>query len=48
MTTATKPYIGGAEVDALIARRDAIVALFEKLIAERGRNASCIELTIRS
>jgi hypothetical protein len=38
VATATKPYIAGAEVDALIARRDAIVALFEKLIAERGED----------
>jgi hypothetical protein len=36
VAAATKPYIGGAEVDALIARRDAIVALFENLIRERG------------
>lgn len=34
----TKPYIGAAEVEALIARRDAIVAVFEKLIAERGED----------
>ena len=32
----TRPYIGGAEVDAVMARRDAIVALVEKLVAERG------------
>ena len=38
VAAAGKPYIGGAEVDALIARRDAIVALFEKLIAERGED----------
>lgn len=36
VASATKPYIGAAEVAALIARRDAIVALFEKLITERG------------
>jgi len=36
VAAATKPYIGGAEIDALIARRDAIVALFENLIRERG------------
>lgn len=34
----TKPYIGRAEVDALMARRDAIVTLFDKLIAERGED----------
>jgi hypothetical protein len=38
VAAATKPYIAGAEVDSLIARRDAIVALFEKLIAERGED----------
>jgi hypothetical protein len=32
----TKPYIGRAEVDPLMARRDLIVQTFEKLIAERG------------
>jgi hypothetical protein len=32
----TKPYIGGAEVDALLARRDLIIARFEQLVAERG------------
>jgi hypothetical protein len=36
VTNATKPYIGGAEVDALLARRDVIVALLEKHVAERG------------
>ncbi len=36
VAAAAKPYIGGAEIDALIARRDAIVARFDKLIAERG------------
>jgi hypothetical protein len=36
VAAATKPYIGPGEVDALIARRDAIVALFDKLVAERG------------
>jgi hypothetical protein len=34
----TKPYIGGAEIDAMMVRRDAIVAVFEKLIAERGED----------
>ena len=36
VAAAAKPYIAGAEVDALIARRDAILEVFEKLIAERG------------
>jgi hypothetical protein len=30
------PYIGGAEVDALLARRDLIVARFDQLAAARG------------
>jgi hypothetical protein len=33
---ATRPYIGGSEVDAVLARRDRLVAFFEKLAAERG------------
>jgi hypothetical protein len=32
----TKPFIGRAEIDPMIARRDLIVQTFEKLIAERG------------
>ncbi len=36
VTKATTPYIGGAEVDALLARRDLIVALLDRHIAERG------------
>lgn len=32
----TRPYIGGAEIDALLARRDLIVARFDQLVAERG------------
>jgi len=36
VAASTKPYIGGAEVDALMARRDAIVALIEKQVAARG------------
>jgi hypothetical protein len=36
LTEKTKPYIGGAEIDALLARRDLIVARFEQLVAERG------------
>jgi hypothetical protein len=31
-----RPYIGGAEIDALLARRDLIVARFENLVASRG------------
>ena len=32
----TKPYIGRAEIEPLMVRRDLIVKTFEKLIAERG------------
>jgi hypothetical protein len=32
----TKRYIGGAEIDSLLARRDLIVALFTRLVAEKG------------
>jgi hypothetical protein len=32
----TKRWIGGAQIDALLARRDLIVARFEQLTAERG------------
>jgi hypothetical protein len=32
----TAGYIGGAEIDALLARRDLIVARFDQLIVERG------------
>lgn len=34
----TKPYIGGAEIDALLARRDLIIARFEQLVSERGES----------
>jgi hypothetical protein len=34
----TAPFISRAEVEPLMARRDAIVAAFEKLIAERGED----------
>ena len=33
---ATRPFIGRAEVDALLARRDRLVEFFEKRVAERG------------
>jgi hypothetical protein len=33
---ATRPFIGGSEIDALLARRDRIVEFFEKRAAERG------------
>lgn len=33
---AARPYIGGSEIDALLARRDLIVARFEELVARRG------------
>ena len=36
LAASTKPYIGGTEIDALLARRDLIVASFDKLVAERG------------
>jgi hypothetical protein len=32
----TRAYLGNAEIDALMARRDLIVAHFDKLIAEKG------------
>jgi hypothetical protein len=35
----TKPHLGKSEVKAVMARRDKIVALFDKLIAERGEAA---------
>jgi hypothetical protein len=36
---AGRPYIGGAEIDALLARRDLIVARFDQLAASRGEAA---------
>ena len=36
VAAATRPYIGGAEIEALMIRRDLIVALFDKLVAEKG------------
>jgi hypothetical protein len=33
---ATKPYLTKDEVKALIARRDKIVAYFDKLVAQKG------------
>ena len=35
----TKPHLAKAEVNAIMARRDKIVAHFEKLVAEKGENA---------
>jgi hypothetical protein len=32
----TKPFIGGSEIDAVLARRDALVSLIDKLVATRG------------
>jgi hypothetical protein len=32
----TKPYLGRGDVQALLARRDLILALFEKRVAEKG------------
>jgi hypothetical protein len=36
VAASTKSFIGGAEIDALMARRDLIVAFFDKLVAEKG------------
>jgi hypothetical protein len=36
LEAATRGYLGGAEIEPLLARRDAIVALFDKLVAARG------------
>jgi hypothetical protein len=38
VAAATTPYVGPAEIDALMARRDQIVAIFDKLIAEKGES----------
>jgi hypothetical protein len=39
LTEATKHYLNKAEVKAVMARRDKIVALFQQKIAEQGENA---------
>jgi len=36
VAAATKPYLTPAEVESLIARRDQIVQMFEKLVSEKG------------
>ena len=36
---ATKPYLGRTDVESIMARRDLIVALFEKRVAEKGEAA---------
>jgi hypothetical protein len=36
VAAATKPYLTAAEVESLIARRDQIVQMFEKLVSEKG------------
>lgn len=36
LTAATKPYLGGAEIGALLARRDQIVQHFATLVAANG------------
>ena len=36
LAAATKPFIGGSEVDAFMARRDVLVAMIDKLVAEKG------------
>jgi hypothetical protein len=33
---ATKPYLTKAEIDAVLARRDGIVKIFDELIKEKG------------
>ena len=38
VAAATKPYVGPIEIDALMARRDQIVGIFDKLIAEKGES----------
>ncbi len=38
LTEATKHYLNKSEVNAVMARRDKIVALFQKRIAEKGEN----------
>jgi hypothetical protein len=38
VAAATKPYVGPPEIDALMARRDQIVGIFDKLIAEKGES----------
>jgi len=35
----TKPHLGKSEVKAVMARRDKIVAYFDKAVAERGEAA---------
>jgi hypothetical protein len=35
----TKPHLSKSEVKAIMARRDLIVAYFEKLVAEKGEDA---------
>ncbi len=32
----TQPFIRGSEIDALMARRDAILALVDRLVAAKG------------
>jgi hypothetical protein len=38
LTEKTKPYLTSAEIKAVMARRDAIVQHFQKLIADKGEN----------
>ena len=38
VATATKPYVGPPEIAALMARRDQIVGIFDRLIAEKGES----------
>jgi hypothetical protein len=38
VAAATKPYVGPPEIAALMARRDQIVGIFDKLVAEKGES----------
>jgi hypothetical protein len=40
---ATAPYLGGAEIEALLARRDLIVGRFDQLVAERGETTVLLD-----
>jgi hypothetical protein len=39
-----KPYLGDMEIDGLLARRDKIVAFFDKEIAQKGEEAVLFDL----
>ena len=44
----TKGYLSKDEVKAVMARRDKIVAQFQKMISEKGRRKCCTELAAQS